>query len=175
MEKYFSVKEVTALLGYKNDETIKRKIKDGMFPGAIQKSRKEGWKIPASDLAMLSSPSLTKIQDKNKGPSLDYKQTYIVKLAYQVATLTSPTEDVQKLLSSLSLERALEICLIIRQQNRYIDDPYKFIKAAKTKNWMPDPITLEKKKRLVDTVQREVKLDEKQQEKLPLYNWLEKK
>ncbi|MCE0553649.1 hypothetical protein LQK80_08830 [Bacillus thuringiensis] len=38
------------------------------------------------------------------------------------------------------MERVLEICLIIRQQSRPIDEPYKFVKAAKTKNWMPDPI-----------------------------------
>ena len=61
MEKYFSVKEVAALLGYKNEETIKRKIKDGMFPGAIQNSRKEGWRIPASDVAALTDSSLTKV------------------------------------------------------------------------------------------------------------------
>ncbi|HDR6902504.1 TPA: hypothetical protein QCV99_002363, partial [Bacillus thuringiensis] len=54
MEKWFSVKEVAALLGYKNEETIKRKLKDGLFPNAFQNSRKEGWKIPASDVATLA-------------------------------------------------------------------------------------------------------------------------
>ena len=55
MEKYFSVKEVAAILGYKNEETIKRKIKAGKFPNAFQNSRKEGWRIPASDVAAITS------------------------------------------------------------------------------------------------------------------------
>ncbi|RAS80723.1 hypothetical protein [Priestia endophytica] len=178
MEKYFSVKEVTALLGYKNEETIKRKIKDGMFPGAIQNSRKEGWKIPSSDVATFSGSSLKKVQDKKKAPSQDYKKSELVKLVYQVATLTSPPEEVHKVLTSLPLERVLEICLIIRQQSRPIDDPYKFVKAAKTKNWMPDPITNEEKKRLVDFTQHDYEsstLKEQRTGTIPLYNWLEQK
>ena len=55
MEKCFSVKEVATILGYKNEETIKRKIRDGMFPNAFQKSSKEGWRIPASDVAAITS------------------------------------------------------------------------------------------------------------------------
>ena len=173
MEKYFTVKEVAALMGYKNDETIKRKIKDGMFPTAFQNSRKEGWRIPASDVAALTGSSLTKVQDKKKSPSPEYNKSELVKLAYQVATLTSPSEEVHKTLTSLSLERALEICLIIKQQSKHIDDPYKFVKAAKMKNWMPDPITIEKEKRLVELTQREVDLNKHQTKELPFYNWLE--
>jgi len=175
MEKYFSVKEVTALLGYKNEETIKRKIKDGMFPGAIQNSRKEGWKIPSSDVAALSGTALKKVQDKKNSTSQDFNKSQLVKLAYQVATLTSPTKEIQKILSSLPLERALEICLILRQQSRPIEDPYKFIKAAKTKNWMPDPITNGAKKKLVDFTQHDYKsspLNEQRTGTIPLYNWL---
>lgn len=176
MEKYFSVKEVTALLGYKNEETIKRKIKDGMFPGAIQNSRKEGWRIPASDVAALTSSSQKAAQSNSTSTPTDYNKSEIIKLAYQVATLTSLSEEVHKVLSSLPLERALEICLIIRQQSRPIDDPYKFVKAAKTKNWMPDPITNGEKKKLVDFTQRDYEsLGSKGQRTgtIPLYNWLE--
>ncbi|PGF22578.1 hypothetical protein CON27_08255 [Bacillus thuringiensis] len=176
MEKCFTVKEVAALMGYKNEETIKRKIKIGMFPKAFQNSRKEGWKIPASDVAALTGSSLTKIEDKKKFPSLDYNKSELVKLAYQVTTLTSPSEEVHKVLISLPLERVLEICLIIRQQSRPIDEPYKFVKAAKTKNWMPDPITNGEKKRMVDLTQREyelLELKEQQTGTTPFYNWLE--
>ncbi|MFY0216934.1 helix-turn-helix transcriptional regulator [Bacillus cereus] len=176
MEKCFTVKEVAALMGYKNEETIKRKIKDGMFPKAFQNSRKEGWKIPASDVEVLTGSSLVKIQSKKKPPSLDYNKSELVKLAYQVTTLNSPSEEVHKVLISLPLERVLEICLIIRQQSRPIDEPYKFVKAAKTKNWMPDPITNGEKKRLVDLTQREyesLELKEQQTGTIPLYNWLE--
>ena len=60
------LKEVATLMGYKNEETIKRKIKDGMFPKAFQNSRKEGWKIPVSDVAALTGSSLIKVQDKRK-------------------------------------------------------------------------------------------------------------
>ncbi|MCT4573078.1 hypothetical protein N3930_38500, partial [Bacillus thuringiensis] len=119
MEKWFSVKEVAALLGYKNEETIKRKLKDGLFPNAFQNSRKEGWKIPASDVATLAGSSLKKIQSK-KSSSTDYNKFELVKLAYQIATLTSPPEGVHKALTSLPLEQALKICLILRQQSRPI-------------------------------------------------------
>ncbi|MCC2359090.1 hypothetical protein [Bacillus paranthracis] len=176
MEKCFSVKEVAVLMGYKNEETIKRKIKDGMFPKAFQNSRKEGWKIPASDVAALTGSSLTKIQGEKKPPPSDYNKSELVKLAYQVATLTSPPEEVHKVLTSLPLERVLEICLIIRQQSRPIEEPHKFVKAARTKNWMPDPITNEGKKRVVDLTQREyesLELKEQRKGTIPFYNWLE--
>ena len=101
-------------MGYKNEETIKRKIKDGMFPKAFQNSRKEGWKIPVSDVKALTGSSLIKVQDKKKALSSDYNKSELVKLAYQVTTLTP--EEVHKVLTSLPLERVLEICLIIRQR-----------------------------------------------------------
>ncbi len=93
-----------------------------------------------------------------------------------MTTLTSPPEEVHKVLTSLPLERVLEICLIIRQQSRPIDEPYKFVKAAKTKNWMPDPITNGEKKRLVNLTQRDYEssgLKEQRTGTIPLYNWLE--
>lgn len=99
MEKCFTVKEVAALMGYKNEETIKRKIKDGMFPKAFQNSRKEGWKIPASDVATLTGSSLAKVQGKKKSLSPDYNKSELVKLAYQVTTLTSPQKKYIKFLS----------------------------------------------------------------------------
>ncbi|MFJ7817396.1 helix-turn-helix transcriptional regulator [Bacillus toyonensis] len=176
MEKFFSVKEVAALLGYKNEETIKRKLKDGLFPNAFQNSRKEGWKIPASDVATLAGSSLKKVQRENKSSFTDYNKFELVKLAYQIATLTSPPEGVRKALTSLPLEHALKICLILRQQSRPIDDPFKFVKAAITKKWTPDPITYEKKKSLVDFTQRDFEgfgLKEQRTGKIPLYNWLE--
>ena len=173
MEKNFSVKEVATILGYKNEETIKRKIRAGKFPNAFQNSRKEGWRIPASDVAAITKSSSKKVQTKSELPSTDCNKTELVKLAYQVATLSSPSKEVQEVLASLSLERALEICLIIRQQTKPIDEPYKFIKAAVTKKWVPDPITNEKKKRLVELTQREVDLNKQQTKKLPFYNWLE--
>ncbi|MCT4573560.1 hypothetical protein N3930_41715, partial [Bacillus thuringiensis] len=81
-----------------------------------------------------------------------------------------------KALTSLPLEQALKICLILRQQSRPIDAPFKFVKAAITKKWTPDPITDEKKKSLVDFTQRDFEgggLKEQSMGKIPLYNWLE--
>ncbi|MFA2690105.1 hypothetical protein [Bacillus mycoides] len=176
MEKYFTVKEVTSLLGYKNEETIKRKIKDGMFPGAIQNSRKEGWKIPASDVAALTGSPKKASQSKSTPTSINYNKSELIKWAFQIANLESPSEELHKVLTSLPLERALEICLIMRQQSRPIDDYFKFFKAAQSKKWKPDPITIEKKKSLVDLTQRdyeEMGLDEQQTGKASLYNWLE--
>ena len=79
-------------------------------------------------------------------------------------------------LTSLPFERALEICLIIRQQSKPLDDPYKFIKAAITKNCIPDPISNTKKKSFIDLTQRDLEesgLNQQQTRKLPFYNWLE--
>ncbi|WP_144491998.1 MULTISPECIES: AlpA family transcriptional regulator [Bacillus cereus group] len=176
MEKYFTVKEVTSLLGYKSEETIKRKIKDGMFPGAIQNSRKEGWKIPASDVAVLTGSSQKATQSKITSTSTNYNKSELIKWAFQIANLESPSEKLHKVLISLPLERALEICLIMRQQSRPIDDYFKFFKAAQSKKWKPDPITIEKNKSLVDLTQRdyeEMVLEEKRTGKVSLYNWLE--
>ncbi|WP_336745922.1 helix-turn-helix domain-containing protein [Bacillus cereus] len=173
MKKYFTVKEVTSLLGYKNEETIKRKIKDGVFPGAIQNSRKEGWRIPASDVAALMGSAS---QSKSTPTSTNYNKSEMIKWAFQIANLESPSEELHKVLTSLPLERALEICLIMRQQSRPIDDYFKFFKAAQSKKWKPDPITIKKKKSLVDLTQRdyeEMGLDEQQAGKVLLYNWLE--
>jgi len=178
MEKHFTVKEVAALLGYKNEETIKRKIKDGMFPGALLNSRKEGWKIPASAVTALTGSSQKTVQSKSTSTSTDYNKSELIKLAFQIANLTSPSEEVHKFLTSLPLERALEICLIIRQQSRPIDDYYKFVKAAQSKKWKPDPITIEKKKRVVDLTQKECKemgLEEQQTGIALLYNPWEQK
>lgn len=176
MEKCFSVKEVASLLGYKNEETIKRKIKDGMFPNAYQNSRKEGWKIPASDVTALTNSSSRSVQSKSETLSNDYNKSELVKLAYQVATLTSPTKEVHEVLTSLPLERALEICLIIRQQSNPVKNPYKFIKASQTKKWIPDPIENVENKRLIELTQHDFERDglsEQRTTKLPFYNWLE--
>lgn len=176
MENYFSVKEVAALLGYKNEETIKRKIKDGMFPGAIQNSRKEGWRIPASDVAALTGSPQKAVQSNSASTSTDYNKSEAIKWAFQIANLDSPPEEVHEALISLPLERALEICLIMRQQSRPINDYFKFVKAAQSKKWKPDPITIGKKKLLVDLTQKdyeEMGLGEQQTRKIPLYNWLE--
>lgn len=178
MEKCFSVKEVTVLLGYKNEETVKRKIKAGMFPNAFQNSRKEGWKIPASDITAVTGSSPKHTHNKVASTSTDCNKSELVKLAYQVATLTSPPEEVHEVLTSLPLDRALEICLIMRQQTSHIVDPYKFVKAAITKKWTPDPITHEAKQSLIHFTQRdydEARLREQQVEKVPFYNWLEQK
>lgn len=178
MQENFSVKEVAALLGYKNEETIKRKIKAGMFPNAFQNSRKEGWKIPASDIATITGSSPKNAQSNSASPTIDNNKSELIKLAYQVATLTSPPKEVHEVLATLSLERALEICLIIRQQNKIIEDPYKFVKASISKNWAPDPISNVRKKRLVDLTQQEYEMlefSEKRTLNFPFYNWLEEK
>ncbi|WP_228416504.1 hypothetical protein [Bacillus thuringiensis] len=145
MEKWFSVKEVAALLGYKNEETIK-KTKRWAFSKCIPKQpqrRLEDTSKRCSNSSWLFSKK--KKNPKQKSSSTDYNKFELVKLAYQIATLTSP-EGVHKALTSLPLEQALKICLILRQQSRPIDAPFKFVKAAITKKWTPDPITDEKKK-----------------------------
>ena len=102
-----------------------------MFPKAFQNSRKEGWKIPVSDVAALTGSSLIKVQDKKKALSSDYNKSELVKLAYQVTTLTSPPEEVHKVLTSLPLERVLEICLIIRHKVDLLMNPTSLSRRLK--------------------------------------------
>jgi hypothetical protein len=155
-----NVKEAAALLGYKNDETIKRKIKASEFPNAFRNSRKEGWKIPVSDLKIHLSTS------QNDIPSQSLDQVEVIKLAYRIANLSSPTEEVLRLLTEVGFKRAIEICFVMRQQSKGVDEPYKFIRAAITKGYKPDPLGNQKK--IYEYTQREFEAG-----KVPFYNWLE--
>lgn len=59
-------------------------------------------------------------------------------LAYQIATLTYPSYEVVELLKPLSLNRSLEILLIMRQSPKPVKSPLNFLKRAIQENWTPE-------------------------------------
>jgi hypothetical protein len=61
-----------------------------------------------------------------------------VEMAYQIATLTHPGEEVMELLASLPFERILELFLVLRQSSKPIKSPLNFLRRAIDENWTPE-------------------------------------
>lgn len=59
-------------------------------------------------------------------------------LAYQIATLTYPSYEVVKFLRPLTLERSLEVLLIIRKSPKPVKSPLNFLKRAIQEKWIPE-------------------------------------
>ncbi|MFE3974562.1 MULTISPECIES: hypothetical protein [unclassified Peribacillus] len=71
--KHYTVKEGAILLS-KSEETIRRWLRKGdVFPNAQYNSDKEGWKIPATDIFLLSKPSINE-QPKTNNQTLTVSQ-----------------------------------------------------------------------------------------------------
>lgn len=192
----YTVKEVAELVG-KHEETIKRWIRSGKFPHSYRNSDKEGWRITESDLINLNIVSPIEISEqKNDGMNSDgiktelvkdetelgADETELVKLAYQVVTLTSPTDEILSILSVVGIKRTLEILLIMQQSATKVKNSDGFIRKAIREGWSPTtiPIKLPKKqsKRLYeltqqDYEQRVAKVENSSSGKPPFYNWLE--
>jgi hypothetical protein len=66
-----------------------------------------------------------------------------IEVAYQIATLTFPTEEVTELLCTQEFERALELLLIVRQ-TRGLKSPLNLLRRAIKENWkaevMPEKV-----------------------------------
>jgi len=176
--KEYSVKEVAELLG-KHKETVKRWIRSGKFPNSYRNSDKEGWRIIEDDLLNLNKVvPINKIRQQNDVAEANVDETELVKLAYQAVTLTSPTDEI---LSVVGIKRTLEILLIMQQSATKVKNPDGFIRKAIRENWSPTstPIKMPRKqsKRIYELSQHEYEEQfntvEKQQSKVPFYNWLE--
>ena len=156
--KEYTVKEVSELLG-KHEETIKRWIRSGKFPNSYRNSDKEGWRIIESDLLKLNNVvPINKTEQQNGDIKSDVDEMELVKLAYQVVTFTSPTDEILSILSVVGIKRTLEILLIMQQSATKVKNPNGFIKKAVRENWSPTsvPVKLPKKQsnRLYDLSQK---------------------
>lgn len=179
--KEYTVKEVADLLG-KHEETIKRWIRSGKLPNSYRNSDKEGWRIIESDLLNLNKAiPVNKPEQDNDDVKLEADESELVKLAYQVVTLTSPTDEILSVLLVVGIERTLEILLIMQQSPTKVKNPDGFIRKAIRENWNPTstPIKMPRKqsKRIYELSQHEYEEQfntvEKKQSKVHFYNWLE--
>ncbi|HGE5799806.1 helix-turn-helix domain-containing protein [Bacillus cereus] len=93
MAKLYSVKEGTEILE-KHEKTIERWLRSGKLPNTFRNSDKEGWEIPESDLLNLNKVifPVGTIEQPEVEPDVD--ETELVKLAYEAATLISPTDNI---------------------------------------------------------------------------------
>jgi hypothetical protein len=127
-----SVKEMAQHFG-KNEETIKRWIRSGKFPGAHKNSDKEGWKIPLKDLVSLANPLLLQSLDAAK-PTNSNEHEW-VKLAYEAVLLSSPSEEMVSILSFIGIKRTLEVLRMVRNKPNAEENPEPWIKQAITEGW----------------------------------------
>lgn len=179
--KEYTVKEVANLIG-KHEETIKRWIRAGKLPNSYRNSDKEGWRILKSDLLKLNNVmSTNKITPQKDEINSRYDETELVKLAYEAVTLISPTKETLSILSVVGIKRTLEILLIMQQSATKVKNPDGFIRKAIREHWSPisTPVKVPRKqsKRVYELSQHEYEEQfnkvEKQQSKVPFYNWLE--
>lgn len=172
---YLTVRQAAEKLG-KNEETIKRWLRAGKYPNAYKSNDKEGWKIPESDFNYSPSAPVNEQTALDLSPSMvtylqDEKE--IVVLAYQIATLTYPTNSEIELLLSVNMKRRLEILLVFRQSTSKIKNPLGFIKQAIHEGWTPAtlPQKLNRKRTAIEEKMRD--MANTQEITFPFYNWLE--
>lgn len=61
-------------------------------------------------------------------------------LAYQIATLSSPSAEVLDMLLPLRYERTLELLLVLRQSPREVKSPANFLRRAIAEGWTPETL-----------------------------------
>jgi hypothetical protein len=61
-----------------------------------------------------------------------------VEMAYQIATLTQPGDEVMELLAPLPFERILELLLVLRQSTKPVKSPLNFLRRAIDEQWTPE-------------------------------------
>lgn len=129
-----TVKEMAQHFG-KNEETIKRWIRSGKFPGAHKNSDKEGWKVPQRDIVSLANPLLLQCLDVSK--EINSNEQVWVKLAYEAALLSTPSEEMVSVLSFIGIKRTLEVLRMVRNIPNVEENPEQWIKQAITEGWTP--------------------------------------
>lgn len=67
---------------------------------------------------------------------MDERKYNLIATAYEIATLDHmPPDDVMELLMEQSMERALELLLLIRRNDRPVRSPANFIRRAIQEGW----------------------------------------
>lgn len=61
-----------------------------------------------------------------------------VEMAYQIATLTYPSDEVLEFLMNLPYERTLELLLMIRRSPRPVNSPLNFLRRAVAEEWQTE-------------------------------------
>lgn len=105
-------------------------------------------------------------------PQKDIRET--INLAFQAATMTTPTEEILGLLTHLGTKRAMEILLVLRQSPHPVKNINKFIEAAISRNWTPATIPVKKTRKVARMpVSDRTEPIEHEHRSVPFYNWLE--
>jgi hypothetical protein len=76
-----------------------------------------------------------------------------IETAYQIATLTFPSEEVTELLCTLEFERALELLLIVRQ-TRGLKSPLNLLRRAIQENWTAEVMPEKVDRRMQNATER---------------------
>lgn len=63
-----------------------------------------------------------------------------VVMAYQVATLTYPSDEIIEMLMPLSYERTLELLLVLRLSSRPVTSPLNYLRRAISEGWTADTL-----------------------------------
>jgi hypothetical protein len=173
---YLSVRDVAQRM-FKSEETIKRWLRSGKFPNAFKVSDKEGWRIPESDFMNGQAitppqPEQTSLFTSQQSYSYDNELDLII-LSYEAVTLTTPTDELLELFTSVGLRRTLELLIVMQQSPMKVKNPLGFFKRAIKENWTPSTLP-----HRIDRHRQ--KLEERlgfqsptQPESFPFYNWLE--
>ncbi len=174
---YLSVRDVAERMS-KSEETIKRWLRSGKFPNAFKVSDKEGWRIPESDF--MNGQAITPPQPEQtslfptqqRSHSDDDEQDLII-LAYQVVTLTTPTDELLELLTSVGLKRTLELLLVMQQSPTKVKNPIGFFKRAIKENWTPSTLPQRVDRHKQNFEERHGFKSPAEPVSFPFYNWLE--
>lgn len=173
---YLSVREVAVRMS-KSEETIKRWLRSGKFPNAFKVSDKEGWKIPLSDLSEQPLSLLHQEQTSMEfsspmtAPIFDDERD-LISLAFQAVTLTSPSDDVLDILSSVGIRRTIEILLVMKQSPKKVKNPSGFVKRAIQEGWTPSSLPKKIDRRRQNLEDQEGVKSPIKPSTFPFYNWL---
>lgn len=76
-----------------------------------------------------------------------------VTLAYQIATLSSPSQEVLDMLIPIKYERVLELLLVLRQSPQKVKSPAGFLRRAISEGWTPEtmPESIDRKRQNHET------------------------
>ena len=179
----YTVKELSLAL-QKHEETIKRWLRSGKFPNAFRNSDKEGWRIPESDLVRIKQGTGFVKEDSQQNQQVirdEVEESELVKLAYEVVTLTSPTQEIFTLLSVVGIKRTLEILLIMQQSATKVKTPMGLLRKPFERIGVQRLFLSnyqKQSKHIYDFNQLdyEAKANKEQHEyqpKIPFFNWLE--
>lgn len=153
---YISVRTAAQKVG-KSEETIKRWIRSGKIKDAYKKSDKEGWFLNQEELFTFRPPLNNMESPIGNLPSKEETTHHVqppedeleemINLAYQIATLTSPSQEILHVLKSTGIKRTLELLLIMKESPTPVKNPLGFIKRAIEQGWTPTTLPTKKEKK----------------------------